>query len=114
ERDNKLAVEDARRLERKAIDERRNVELALEGANQINSELRVALSGAEGRTSALDTQLARVEGAKRDAEYKLSKIVSGLRRSVGYGPRSSSRSQLRSRSPSPQNRRLVSIKSRFN
>ena len=46
-------------VERKAIDERRNVELALEGANQMVSELRIALSGAEGRTSALDTQLAR-------------------------------------------------------
>jgi hypothetical protein len=46
-------------LERKAIDERRNVELALEGANQMISELRIALSGAEGRASALDTQLAR-------------------------------------------------------
>jgi hypothetical protein len=78
ERDFKLAVEDARRLgmnneivlesmevfffdflERKAIDERRNVELALEGANQMISELRIALSGAEGRATALDTQLAR-------------------------------------------------------
>ena len=77
DRDFKLAVEDARRLgknsrrissdhiflrgylERKAIDERRNVELALEGANQMISELRIALSGAEGRASALDTQLAR-------------------------------------------------------
>jgi hypothetical protein len=46
-------------LERKAIDERRNVELALEGANQMISELRIALSGAEGRAGALDTQLAR-------------------------------------------------------
>ncbi|CAF4494687.1 unnamed protein product, partial [Rotaria magnacalcarata] len=46
-------------LERKAIEERRNVELALENANQMMSELRIALSGAEGRASALDTQLAR-------------------------------------------------------
>lgn len=75
ERDYQMAVEDARRLgtstrwdlfqlalcfvERKAIDERRNVELALEGANQMISELRIVLSGAEGRASALDTQLAR-------------------------------------------------------
>ena len=77
DRDFKLAIEDARRLgknhrrmkgfqegflrvlERKAIDERRNVELALEGANQMISELRIALSGAEGRATALDTQLAR-------------------------------------------------------
>jgi hypothetical protein len=46
-------------IERKAIDERRNVELTLESANQMISELRIALSGADGRTSALDTQLAR-------------------------------------------------------
>ena len=39
----------------------------------------------------------RVEGAKRDAEYKLGSIVSSLRRTIGYGPRS--------RSPSPSMRR---------
>ncbi|CAF3848033.1 unnamed protein product [Rotaria sordida] len=105
ERDYKLAVEESRRLERKAIDERRNVELALDGANQMISELRIALSGAEGRASALDAQLARVEGAKRDAEYKLGSIVSSLRRTIGYGPRSSSGTRLRSRSPSPNIRR---------
>lgn len=38
-----------------------------------------------------------VEGAKRDAEYKLGSIVSSLRRTIGYGPRS--------RSPSPAARR---------
>ncbi|CAF4163203.1 unnamed protein product, partial [Rotaria sp. Silwood2] len=105
ERDYKLAVEDARRLERKAIEERRHVELALESANQMISELRIALSGAEGRASALDTQLARVEGAKRDAEYKLGSIVSSLRRTIGYGSRSRSSARLRSRSPSPDIRR---------
>ena len=46
-------------IARKAIDERRNVELALEGSNQMISELRIALSGVESRASALDTQLAR-------------------------------------------------------
>jgi rootletin len=46
-----------------------------------------------------------VEGAKRDAEYKLGSIISSLRRTIGYGPRSSSGSRLRSRSPSPNVRR---------
>jgi hypothetical protein len=46
-----------------------------------------------------------VEGAKRDAEYKLGSIVSSLRRTIGYGPRSSSGARLRSRSPSPNIRR---------
>jgi len=46
-----------------------------------------------------------VEGAKRDAEYKLGSIVSSLRRTIGYGPRSSSGTRLRSRSPSPNVRR---------
>ncbi len=46
-----------------------------------------------------------VEGAKRDAEYKLSSIVSSLRRTIGYGSRSSSGTRLRSRSPSPSARR---------
>ncbi|CAF3320875.1 unnamed protein product [Rotaria socialis] len=105
ERDFRLAIEDARRIERKAIEERRNVELALENANQMMSELRIVLSGAEGRASALDTQLARVEGAKRDAEYKLGSIVSSLRRTIGYGSRSRSGAGIRSRSPSPTVRR---------
>ncbi len=46
-----------------------------------------------------------MEGAKRDAEYKLGSIVSSLRRTIGYGPRSSSGTRLRSRSPSPNVRR---------
>jgi hypothetical protein len=46
-----------------------------------------------------------VEGAKRDAEYKLGSIVSSLRRTIGYGPRSNSGTRLRSRSPSPNVRR---------
>jgi hypothetical protein len=47
-----------------------------------------------------------VEGAKRDAEYKLGSIVSSLRRTIGYGPRTGSGTRLlRSRSPSPNIRR---------
>ncbi len=46
-----------------------------------------------------------VEGAKRDAEYKLGSIVSSLRRTIGYGSRSSSGARIRSRSPSPNIRR---------
>ncbi len=46
-----------------------------------------------------------MEGAKRDAEYKLGSIVSSLRRTIGYGSRSSSGARLRSRSPSPNLRR---------
>lgn len=46
-----------------------------------------------------------MEGAKRDAEYKLGSIVSSLRRTIGYGSRSSSGTRLRSRSPSPSARR---------
>lgn len=46
-----------------------------------------------------------VEGAKRDAEYKLGSIVSSLRRTIGYGSRSSSGARHRSRSPSPSIRR---------
>ncbi|CAF4315166.1 unnamed protein product [Rotaria sp. Silwood2] len=114
--DYKLAVEEARRLKRKAINERRNVELALDDANQMISELRIALSDAEGRASALDTKLQltvlkrkqrnifyflSVEGAKRDTEYKLGSIVLSLRRTIGYEPRNGSGTQLQNRSPSP-------------
>ena len=54
------------------------------------------------------TLLSSVEGAKRDAEYKLGNIVSSLRRTIGYGPRSNSGTRLRSRSPSPNRRRPIS------
>ncbi|CAF2625920.1 unnamed protein product [Rotaria sp. Silwood2] len=80
--DYKLAVEEARRLKRKAIDERRNVELALDDANQMISEL-----------------------PKRDTQYKLGSIVLSLRRTIGYEPCNGSSTQIRNRSPSPNVRR---------
>ena len=105
EKDYQLALDDSRRSERKLEDQRKNLEIALDAANADIGDLRLKLSGAEGRVNALETTLARLEGAKKDVEFKLSSIVSSLRRSIGFRqemPRS------RSRSPSPRRSRPTS------
>ncbi len=99
EKEVKLIVDESRRSERKANEERRNVELALEGANNSLSELRIQLSGAEGRISALEAQLTRSEGARKDAEFKLSSVVSSLRRTIGFKPIVLLKSRANSKSP---------------
>lgn len=82
----RCAMEESKRAERKAQEDRRQVELALENLQQQLSDARIQLSGADGRISALEAQLARVEGARKDAEFKLSSIVSSLRRTIGFRP----------------------------
>jgi rootletin len=113
EKDYRVTLEESKRVERKAQDERRNLELTLESVNNALSETRIQLSGAEGRNGALEAQLARVEGARKDAEFKLSSIVSSLRRTIGLRPSSGSpgcalikmmQSRNPSRSPSRRNR----------
>lgn len=109
ERDYQLSFEDSRRGERKLIDQCKNYEISLDTTNNEISDLRLKLSGAEGRVNALEATLARLEGAKRDVEFKLSSIVSSLRRTIGFRqdmPRS--RSPIRSRSPSPKRSRPTS------
>lgn len=106
EKDYQMALEDSRRIERKMEDQRRNLEIQLENTNAENEELKLRLSGAEGRVNALEATLARLEGAKRDIEFKLSSIVSSLRRTIGFRqemPRA--RSPVRSRSTSPRRSR---------
>jgi rootletin len=104
EKEFRATVDDCKRIERKATEERRNVELALEGANNALSDLRIQLSGADGRISALEAHVARVEGAKKDAEFKLSSIVSSLRRTIGFKPSTVIKSRQASRSPPRRNR----------
>ena len=104
EKEFRATVDDSKRTERKATEERRNVELALEGANNALSELRIQLSGADGRISGLEAHVARVEGARKDAEFKLSSIVSSLRRTIGFKPSSLLKSRQASRSPPRRNR----------
>jgi hypothetical protein len=105
EKEFRANVDDSKRSERKATEERRNVELALEGANNALSELRIQLSGADGRIGGLEAQLARVEGARKDAEFKLSSIVSSLRRTIGFKPSNLIiKSRQASRSPPRRNR----------
>ena len=106
EKDYQMALEDSRRIERKMEDQRRNLEIQLENTGAENEELKLRLSGAEGRVNALEATLARLEGAKRDIEFKLSSIVSSLRRTIGFRqemPRA--RSPVRSRSNSPRRSR---------
>ena len=109
EKDYQMALEDSRRAERKLEDSRRNLEINLENSNAEGAELKLRLSGAEGRVNALEAQLARLEGTKQDIEFKLSSIVSSLRRTIGFRqemPRA--RSPIRSRTPSPRRSRPTS------
>ena len=105
EKDYQLALDDSRRCERKLEDHRRNLEITLEAANTNIADLRLKLSGAEGRVNALETTLARLEGAKKDVEFKLSSIVSSLRRSIGFRQEMP---RARSRSPGPRRARPTS------
>lgn len=101
-----MALEDSRRAERKLEDQRRNLEINMENTNAEAAELKLRLSGSEGRVNALEAQLARIEGAKQDVEFKLSSIVSSLKRTIGFRqemPRA--RSPVRSRSQSPRRSR---------
>lgn len=106
EKDYQMALEDSRRAERKLEDQRRNLEINMENTNAEAAELKLRLSGSEGRVNALEAQLARIEGAKQDVEFKLSSIVSSLKRTIGFRqemPRA--RSPVRSRSQSPRRSR---------
>lgn len=106
EKDYQLALEESRRAEKKLEDQRHNLEIALENTSADAAELKLRLSGSEGRVNALEAQLARLEGAKQDIEFKLSSIVSSLRRTIGFRqemPRA--RSPVRSRTPSPRRSR---------
>ena len=106
EKDFQLALEDSRRGERKLDDQRRNLEISLDNSNSELADVKLRLSGAEGRVNALEAELARIEGSKRDVEFKISSIVSSLRRTIGFradAPRS--RSPFRHRSVSPRRSR---------
>ena len=106
EKDYQMALEDSRRSERKLADQGRNLEINLENVGAEAAELKLRLSGSEGRVNALEAQLARIEGAKQDVEFKLSSIVSSLKRTIGFRqemPRA--RSPVRSRSQSPRRSR---------
>lgn len=111
-----ITMEDNRHCEKKLEDQKKNLEISLDAANNELSDLRLKLSGAEGRVNALETQLSRLEGAKRDVEYKLSSVVSSLRRTIGFRQETANISNpLRSRSPSPRRSRPVSpTKGKFN
>ncbi|XP_021361091.1 rootletin-like [Mizuhopecten yessoensis] len=106
EKDYQMALEDSRRSEKKLEDRSHNLEISLEQTGAEAAELKLRLSGAEGRVNALEATLARLEGAKRDVEFKLSSIVSSLRRTIGFRqemPRASS--PTRSRTPSSRRSR---------
>jgi chromosome segregation ATPase len=98
-----LALDESRRSERRLDEQRQRLEASLDNAGAELSETRLRLSAADGRITALEAQLARVEAGRGEIEGKLTSIVSGLRRYIGFsgGVRSRSISQLRARSPSP-------------
>lgn len=101
EKDYMMALEDSRRSEHRLEEQRRILETNLENATSDMADLKMKLSGTEGRVNALEATLARLEGAKRDVEFKLSSVVSSLRRTIGFRP-------SRARSPSPSRTRSTS------
>lgn len=103
EKDYQMALQDSHHAEKKLQDRAHNLEINLEQTCAEAAELKLRLSGAEGRVNALEATLARLDGVKRDVEFKLSSIVSSLRRTIGFRqemPRA--RSPTRSRTPSPR------------
>lgn len=105
ERDYQLALEDSRTNEQKLLNDKRNLEIVLDGANNDLHDLRQKLSSAEGRVAALEQALARCDGAKNDAEAKLLAIHSHLRKQLGFDKaaviRGRSRSPTRGRPSAP-------------
>ena len=105
-REHQLMADDRARSDQLADDQRRELLATLENANTDLTNLRLELSGAHGRVEALEIQLSRVDGSRRDAEMKLSNIVSSLRRTIGFNPGETRRD--RSLSPDRQRSRSVS------
>lgn len=102
EKSYQLSLDESRRNERKLDEHCRQREVTLERANADLHELRLKLGASEGRVSALEGQLVKVDGAKQDTEFKLSSIVSCLRRSIGFSQGVvRSAGPTRTRSPSP-------------
>lgn len=98
-------LEEVRVREKKLEDQRHNLEICLNNAQQEIKDLHVRLTGQDGRTGELFATMARLEGAKQDLETKIASVASLLRQ-----VRSTSNS--RSRPSSPHNRSLRSAQSR--
>lgn len=94
-----MVLEERARNGARSEDQRRQLESMLEASKAEISENRLKLSASEGRVVALESKLAEVESESRDVEMKLANIVSTLRRTIGFNPRSASKSRARSLSP---------------
>src|SRR6218665_117445 len=94
-----MVLEERARTSARLEDQRRQVESMLEASKAELSDNRLKLSASEGRVVALESKLAEAEADGRDVEMKLASIVSTLRRTIGFNPRSTSKSRARSLSP---------------
>lgn len=113
DREYRRALDDCRRSERAANDERSRLSDELDAARHDQSDLQLKLAAATGRVEALEVELDRVDQVRRRLNVQLATIVTTLRRSVGLvrgvgsggggGGEGSGggRQWTRSRSPSP-------------
>ena len=102
-REHQSALQHHARSDQQAVEQRLQLETAVETAGVQLAELRVELEAAGGRVEALETQLGKTEACLHDAEMKLSNVVSALRRTVGILPADVTLGQrTRSRSSSPR------------
>jgi chromosome segregation ATPase len=106
DREQQNLLDEHSRASQQAADQRRSLENALDVTNAELGSIRAELSAAHGRVDGLEDQLARSESTRREAEVKLSSVVSIIRRSVG-GFRTPER---RDRSRSPERRSASPVK----
>jgi septal ring factor EnvC (AmiA/AmiB activator) len=106
DREQQSLIEEHGRTSQQAADQRRSLENALDATNAELGSLRVELSAAHGRVDGLEEHLARSESTRREAELKLSSVVSIIRRSIG-GFRTT---EKRDRSRSPERRSVSPVK----
>ncbi|KAI3388636.1 hypothetical protein SNEBB_006197 [Seison nebaliae] len=87
-----IILEDLKERHRIALDEKKQLLVNKEIADTEMNEVRLILSSAESQIAALESQLNRMEAAKKEIEFKLSNIVSSIRRTVGVTNNRCSRS----------------------
>ena len=63
----------------------RQLETTIDAANADTADLRAKVSSAEGSVVALESRLAQVDEERQELEFKLSSVVSSIRRTVGIG-----------------------------
>ena len=84
EKDLQGALDEVKSSNRRVEDQRREHTVTMEACNGAIRDMRMKVSAADGRVKGLETTLSRTEAGKRDVEFKLTSIVSCLRRMIGF------------------------------